>query len=62
MKEKFETTGDLLNANAQAYPEIPFLIYYDEIVTYKDQIDARVGWKMNVFITMAEIYGSIRTA
>jgi len=27
-----------------------------------DQIDARVGWKTNVFITMAEIYGPKRTA
>ena len=39
MRENIETTRDLLNANAQAYPEIPFLVYYDEIVTYKDLDD-----------------------
>ena len=36
MRENIVTTRDLLKANAEAYPEIPFLVYYDEIVTYKD--------------------------
>ncbi len=36
MRKDVETTRDLLNANAESYPDIPFLIYYDEIVTYKD--------------------------
>jgi len=39
MTERIETTRDLLNANAQAYPDIPFLNYYDEIVTYRDLDD-----------------------
>ncbi len=36
MSGKVQTTRDLLKANARAHPDVPFLIYYNEIVTYKD--------------------------
>ena len=36
MKRDLKTTRDLVQANAESYPDTPFLNYYDEIVTYKD--------------------------
>lgn len=49
MRENIETTRDLLNENAGAYPEIPFLIYYDEIVSYKD-LDERTDGFANYLV------------
>jgi long-subunit acyl-CoA synthetase (AMP-forming) len=39
MRDNIETTRDLLEANAESYGEIPFLLYYDETVSYKDLDD-----------------------
>ena len=36
MKRDLKTTRDLVRANAKSFPDIPFLNYYDEIVTYKE--------------------------
>ena len=36
MDKKLQTTKDLINANAETYPDTPFLNFNDEIVTYKD--------------------------
>jgi long-chain acyl-CoA synthetase len=49
MREDIETTRDLLEANAESYAEIPFLIYYEEIVTYKD-LDQRTDAFANYLV------------
>ena len=36
MKRQIFTTYDLLKQNAKEFPDIPFLNFYDEIVTYRD--------------------------
>jgi long-chain acyl-CoA synthetase len=42
MKWDLKTTRDLVQANAESFPDTPFLNYYDEIVTYKD-LDERTN-------------------
>ncbi len=49
MRENAETTRDLLNANARSCADIPFLIYYDETVTYKD-LDERTDAFANYLV------------
>ena len=49
MRENIETTRDMLSANAESYGEIPFLIYYEEIVTYKD-LDERTDGLANYLV------------
>jgi len=36
MDRNILTTTDLVKRNAEEYPDIPFLYFYDEVVTYKD--------------------------
>lgn len=36
MKNLFSTTAELVRYNAAEYGDIPFLIFYDETITYKD--------------------------
>jgi long-chain acyl-CoA synthetase len=49
MREHVKTTRDLLKANAEEYPDIPFLIYYDEVVTYRD-LDERTTAFANALV------------
>jgi acyl-CoA synthetase (AMP-forming)/AMP-acid ligase II len=39
MKRDLKTTRDLVKTNAESFPDMPFLNFYDEIVTYGDLDD-----------------------
>ena len=50
MQRLLSTTRDLVQKNAAEYSEIPFLIFYEEVVTYKD-LDLRTNAFANYLLT-----------
>ncbi len=58
MSGKMKTTRDMLNANARIYPDVPFLVYDDEIVTYKD-LDERTDGFANFLVDQGLTRGDV---